>query len=340
MATTRIKRPFATRTNDVDGLASNLGTALKISDAPINGARTRKTTRLPPAKPSDTPKDSKSAAMKSINNVLQSLASSSAAGKKLGSSSARASATAGRAALNILRKLEPRLLDTERAALSMVGKLLALNLYDAAMGILEDVRRQITSFYPHTEESASAPAPISLLQLPVPTSSIDPALQTCAHIYLSHSFAVAVNIVSNNAKLYDSFYDVLQNGAWLKSWAPHLSAVSRKSLDGLFKRVYASLTNSFVSPIMSPVQVLKIRFQALQILLLSKEVDVTPFWEQCLKCAASYARNPEAKEGENEKVSILLGCFEFIEREAHSRREGKGWIAFCEYWLALARRVS
>lgn len=322
----------------MDRLASKLGSNLKISNVPNNGTRTRKGARVALTKAADSPEESKAAAMRSINSALQSL--TLPAGVKGGSSTVVASATAGRAALTILRKLDPQLLDVERAALSMVGKLIALDIHDLAAGILEDIRRHLPSFYTAVEVLTSTRPPICLLQLPLPTSSLGTNAQTCVQIYLSHAFSVVTRAVSTNAKLFDSFHDVLRSRAGLQSWLPFLTGISRKSLDGLFKRIYVTLTNAFVSPPVPPSHVLKIRFHALHILLLSSEVDITPFWEQCLKYAVSYARSTEAKEAENEKLSILLESLSCIDEAADGRREGKGWVAFCEYWLALARRVS
>lgn len=94
-----------------------------------------------------------------------------------------------------------------------------------------------------------------------------------------------------------------------------------------------------VSVCPAPAQILKVRFCALRVLLMSSELESSSFWEQCLKYAAAYARSPDAVEEEKEKIRVLLECFRELECVADGKREGKGWIAFCEYWMALAKRV-
>ena len=289
---------------------------------------------------SKSPEESRAAAMKSVNNVLQSLGAPLGTRGNPSPSTYSSSATTGRAALNILRKLDPQLVDTERAALCMVGKLLTLNVYDAALGILEDVRNHLPTLYDHEQVPTSTKPPISLLQLPVPSSSIDLSIQACIQSYLSHSLSLVAHIVSAKLDLFNSFYQAMDGPFSLRSWSTILTSLPHKSLDALFKRAYVTLTTTFASPTTPPLYVLKIRFCALRILLQSNELDMTPFWEQCLKYAASYARDDGAKEKEKEKIGELLVCFASIDEGAEGRREGKGWLAFCEYWLALSKRVS
>ncbi|KAL5480941.1 ESP1 [Sanghuangporus weigelae] len=342
MATARTKRPFVTRTNDVDRLATRLGSTLKLTDVANAGARTRKGTRIaqPQTKATKLPDESRAAAMKSVNNALQSLAATLRTRGNPSHSSYSSSATAGRAALNILRKLDPQLVDTERAALCMVGKLLNLNAHDAALGILEDVRSHLPTLYDHEQTLTSTRTPVSFLQLPLPASSLDSSVQACIQTYLSHSISLVAHAVSTKPDLSKAFYEALDGSSSLLLWATVLKSLPRKSLDALSKRAYVTLTTTFASPPMTPLYVLKIRFCALRMLLLSNELDMTPFWEQCLKYAASYARDEDAKEKEKEKVVTLLSCFASIDKGADGRREGKGWIAFCEYWLALAERAE
>ncbi|EJC97616.1 uncharacterized protein FOMMEDRAFT_171563 [Fomitiporia mediterranea MF3/22] len=338
MATTRTKRVLLSRSNDVDRLASKLGSRLKISDVPNKGSGTqaRKGTS---SKAISTPEESKVAAMKSVNTVLQSLASLPA-GKGISSRSTVSSTVAsGRAALNILRNLNPGLIDTERAALSMVGKLLAHNAYETSATILSEIQRHLPTFYDHEVTPTSLQAPISLLHLPLPISSLDPPIQACVQTYFSHAFSVCAQTVSTRADCFEAYCDALDGPSSLHSWVRFLTAVPPKSLDGLFRRAYIALTTSFASPPNPQLNVLKIRFYALRILLLSNELDLTPFWEQCIKYATSYARNMDGNEEEDKKIMALLTCFANIANAADGRREGKGWLAFCEYWLALARRV-
>ncbi|KAL5499098.1 ESP1 [Sanghuangporus vaninii] len=342
MATARTKRPLVTRTNDVDRLASKLGSTLKLTDVANAGTRTRKGTRIaqPQTKATKLPDESRAAAMKSVNNALQSLAPPLCNRGNPSHSSYSSSATAGRAALNILRKLDPQLVDTERAALCMAGKLLNLNAYDAALGILEDVRSHLPTLYDHEQTLTSTRAPVSLLQLPLPSSSLDSSVQACIRAYLSHSISLVAHVVSTKPDLSKAFYETLDGSSSLRSWATVLTSLPHKSLDALLKRAYVALTTTFASPPMTALYVLKIRFCALRMLLLSSELDMTPFWEQCLKYATSYVRDEDTKEKEKTKVATLLSCFESIDKGADGRREGKGWIAFCEYWLALAKRAE
>ncbi|KAH8113830.1 peptidase family C50-domain-containing protein [Phellopilus nigrolimitatus] len=331
MATTRVKRPLAPRTNEVDRLANKLASGLRISEAA--NARIRKAK----SRPAESPEEARAAAMRTVNGALESLSEQKNGG---GKSSASPSATGitGRTALSTLRKLSPGMLGVERAALNLAGKLLALDAFELALDLLTDIWTHLPSYYEHVEIQSTHEPPLSILRLPLPTSPLDSAFQTCVSAYFSHVIPAVAHAIASQSMLYDDFCDALHSLGSLPSWMLHLTSLPTKALDALLKRTYVVLTSSLASPPAMPVRIFKVRFCALALLLVSTELDVTPFWEQCLNYAASYARNAEAAEQEKEKIAELLASFENVVRMAEGRQEGKGWIKFCEYWLALAKR--
>ncbi|KAH8104418.1 hypothetical protein DFH11DRAFT_121674 [Phellopilus nigrolimitatus] len=208
------------------------------------------------------------------------------------------------------------MLGFERADLNLAGKLLALDAFEAALDLLSDIWTHLpTYYYERTETQSTHKPPLSILRLPLPTSPLDSAFQTCVSAYFSR---------------------VIPSVAHLPSWMLHLTSLPTKALDALLKRTYVVLTSSLaVPPRLSGS--LRSAF-ALALLLASTELDVAPVWEQCLNYAASYARNAEAEEQEKEKIAELLASSENVVRMAEGWQEGKGWIKFCEYWLALAKQ--
>ena len=336
MSSTRARRTLTTRTNEVDRLASKIHSNLKISE-PAGGRTSSKSSTKSSlsTKPVQSPEEKKALAMRSINKVLQSLSSESAA-----SSSAKAASMTGRIALNNLRTLCPGSVDTERAALSMAGKLLSLETYDSVIDIMTDIIHHLPTYYSYQEAQPKLSTPLSILQLPLPVSDVDPVVQNCILTYLSHGLSAVSKIVAGNLDFLDSFLDALKSPNSLHFWLSHLSQLPRKSLDALCKRAYVTLTTAFSDPSIPPLYALRIRVEALRYLSLCVDLDVTSFWEQCVKFASTYARDTNAPENEKEKTRTLLSCFQVIEEDAEGLRSGKGWITFCEYWMALAKRVS
>ena len=141
MATTRLKKPLASRTNvksekDVAELANRLASGLKITDdtIPRKGPSNKTKSSKVAAK---SPEECRALAMRSVNSVLQSLTSAVQAGWKATTSRASLSytttgmsllATTARTSLATLRGLSTGSVDVERAALSVVGKLVALEM--------------------------------------------------------------------------------------------------------------------------------------------------------------------------------------------------------------------
>ncbi|KAH8110121.1 hypothetical protein DFH11DRAFT_808081 [Phellopilus nigrolimitatus] len=295
MATTKVKRPLAPRTNDVGRLANKLASGLRISEAA--NARIRKTK----SRPAESPDEARSAAMRTVNGALESLSEQKNGGEK-SSASPSATGITGRTALSTLRKLSFKMLGVKRTALNLAEKLLALDAFEAALHLLSDIWTHLPSYYyEHTETQSTHKPPLSILRLPLPTSPPDSAFQTCVSAYFSR---------------------VIPSVAHLPSWMLHLTSLPTKALDALLKRTYVVLTSSLaVPPRLSGS--LRSAF-ALALLLASTELDVAPVWEQCLNYAASYARNAEAEEQEKEKIAELFTSFENVVRMTEGRQEGKG----------------
>lgn len=146
MATARTKRPLAPRANisnvkDVAELANQFASGLRIAEAakPRNGPASKTKAPRAAAKAAEDPK---SAAMKNVNTVLQSLtsaiqsdwkATTARSGSSFTSVGLSKLATTARTSLVTLRKLNPGALDVERAALSAVGKLVTLEMVGGSL---------------------------------------------------------------------------------------------------------------------------------------------------------------------------------------------------------------
>ena len=329
-AATRAKRPLATRTNDVDTLAVRLGTKLKIADA--NGIRARK----PPVQ-SKTADEQKADAMRTVNSALQIL---SAAGEKSSGMRTPVSTalSSGRAALETLRKLDPRLLNAERAALTMASKLCSLNMYEDASSVLSDVRQHLPVYYDASETQRPQGMPVAILQLPIPSSNVEATVLALIPSFFNIGITIICQLAAEKSNVIDGFINVLETGSYAL-WSDHLSSLPSKTTDALYKRAYSVITSSSMASKASPLQALRLRFSALRVLLLSVELDTSSFWDQALKFAASYARKAET-ETEEARAKTLLSSFRHIEAAAGPRKEGKGWVAFCEYRMMLSKRVS
>lgn len=137
---TRTLNPRALRSakSETDTLADRLASGLKISNAATNGTGPRVASKgKGREKPVESPEERKNSAMRSVNANSQSLSSVIQSGWKAsmprtgsGYTVASVSALASTLhnSLNSLRKLSPGDLDVERAASSVVGKLIALEM--------------------------------------------------------------------------------------------------------------------------------------------------------------------------------------------------------------------
>ncbi|KAG2336647.1 hypothetical protein BDR05DRAFT_953197 [Suillus weaverae] len=174
-----------------------------------------------------SPEQQKISAVIDINASLQTLSSVAQSGwkanpeegKTKSSTVSKVSTAVSRAneALSCLRVLCPNDLDVERAASSMMSKLLVLEMHDTALPFLGDMHARLLALLgvPDSKASAhSAPtskSPIRLLSLPLPT--IPPPADT-----------VLLTLISTT----------------LLTWVPYCVSLPRKHTDTTLTRVYTA----------------------------------------------------------------------------------------------------
>ncbi|TDL24888.1 hypothetical protein BD410DRAFT_766456 [Rickenella mellea] len=362
-------RPTRTARVNADDLADRFAAGVKISDVSTATRSRPKTTTK--AASTRTPEEKKAAAMVSVNTASQSLstivqsewkASSPKKGTGQTVSSVATLAKTAQDALAGLRAMGANALDVERSASSVIGKLVAIEMFDHALELLRDMRGPLLTLLELEDNVASAgPAPrartsssinqavshIFLISLPIPTDStcLDAVRQSLVSSYLSHTLTVISNLIAPHTTSHKVFLETLLKPGSIISWISFLSALPAKTLDSALKRAYISITSSFSSPPTSSLTLVQLRFFALQYLLLATPLESTPFWEQTLKYASAYVKNIAGSD-EVTATQVLLDLFDGVVTVAETRNDspstqaGKGWVSFCEYWMALARRAN
>ncbi|KAM6503193.1 cysteine peptidase C50 [Amanita muscaria] len=345
MATTRQRRALTqTRTvpktkpscstgkpTATDQLADALRSKLTITDGTSNKNGKKKASESREAEL--TVEDKRIASMRAVNDASQTLSSIVQSGWKKGpeASSGKTVARGGTLSkamdaaelaskhLVVLRCLSPNDINVERAAISVSGKLMAIEMHDAAFAVLKDMRPRLCA---HLKVS-SAPSPpqelVPYLSLPLSSSSAEkaePTLLTIISTYLSYSLCIVVG-VNKGANLIHSLADFLDSANpkagrscpfTLLHWLQYFVSLPSKHLDSLISRVYNSLTKFCTASLSPPVQqrpsskktvavdmslqndAYRIRIYALQCLAYSTDEVVAPgtIWEQAMRYGNAY----------------------------------------------------
>ncbi|KAG2038447.1 peptidase family C50-domain-containing protein [Suillus americanus] len=279
----------------------------------------------------ESPEQRKISAMIHVNASLQTLSSvaqsawraNSNEGRTKSSTLSKVSAAVSRAneALSCLRVLCPDDLDVERAASSMMSKLLVLEMHDTALPFLGDM---------HT---------------------LDAVLLTLISTYLMHAIIffthIAMSSSSSTIATLDSFSTALVESGTLLTWMPYCVSLPSKHIDTTLTRTYTALTKSCSSMSANARSTFLIRIYALKCLLCTSPGTVQPntFWDQIQKSCTVYVRS-SSPTSEAEELSIAtlvsesLGEVVQIAQSKSSFLEGNSFILLCETWTRFAKRSN
>ncbi|KAF9070318.1 peptidase family C50-domain-containing protein [Rhodocollybia butyracea] len=321
--------------SDADRLAAQLAKTLLISDD-TKGKGKQKALSVD---------EQKLRAMRMINNASQKLSdivqsgwkNSTDEGKKTRPKSAvealEASTSAARH-LALLRDISSNDLNVERAAMSILGKLVALEMYEAALIALK---------YTHPRLCALAGGePGHLLSIPNPEIDHDTVLSTLISTYFLNA-----NIILS---IYQtSFSRELLQGPTLLEWLPFFSSfgLPEKHLDTILTKTYAALMKVSTEGI-SLYTLFEIRMYALRCLARTSSGTVQKpdsLWDQACRVASTliHASSGESILDSSRLVtSSFIGLFTICETRTdyESFVSGKGFTKFCESWIGFASKIN
>ncbi|KAJ4488281.1 cysteine peptidase C50 [Lentinula aciculospora] len=331
-------RSFPRPISDPDVLATQLAETLTITPRETKGKQK-----------AATAEEQKLEAMRMINRASQHLSTiaqsgwkkSSDAGNKskLESAALEASSAAARY-LDFLRSLSNDDLNVERAGMSIVGKLVALELFDSALTALTRTHYRICDLVSGQTNSTH------LLSIPCPSntqSKISTVLATLVSTYLLNAFMILTHTHRQTLSI-----DLL-NRPSLFEWIPILSSLglSNKHLDSILTKIYSVLMK-FSAKDVAPDGLFQIRMYGLQCLAhTSPGIVENPgsLWDQACKVASALI---SSSNGRSVSESARAATSAFLDLhtscEARSDRDafmsGKGFTSFCETWIGYASKAK
>ncbi|KAK0220404.1 cysteine peptidase C50 [Armillaria fumosa] len=356
----------ASKTSTVDRLADQLASGLSITNA-----KGKEKAQAPVL----SAERQRVVAMRAVNSASQSLASIVASGWKRSTgdsprklTEAKSAATSAAAHITSLRELCPGDIDVERAAMSVLGKLVALDMYDAALLSLPEMHSSLCRLLSVTIPSKSNSSDkLHLITVPIPAipMSIEPALLTLISNYFMYALVVITstyfpppNSTLRPSKLPTDFLthleDTLRREFTLISWMPFFRGLPAKHMDFILTRIYSVLTKSIPAELMQSnnSSAFFIRMHGLCCLAYTSPGTVGGpdiFWEQPTKYAAVYMKSLlseqlSSSDVQQQAANTLVLAFSHLVSIAETKQDsaeflkGKGFVAFCEYWIELANR--
>ncbi|KAF8986511.1 peptidase family C50-domain-containing protein [Cyathus striatus] len=401
-ARTGIKAAKSSTTNvsiTTDQLATELASKLTIaSTASKPNRRTREplasTSNVPERETTDEEKRVNSmravnAASQTLSGIVQSGWKRSAEGKdKATLANAISAATLSAKHLGTLRRIAPGNVDVERAAISVLGKLVSLEMYEAAYNALADLYPRLCAIL-DAAPSKNVKSFLHLLSLPIPTvPPTNSIILTLISTYLAYSFSILTcpsSLPSSNAITHEQLAIFVSNSdnSTILHWIPLFAFLPVKHVDAVLMRAYTaimrfcssypsntapsdmnavvmkkstSVSRGFKLPVGSAAAlelIFNLRSYALSCLIHTSPGAVAPnmFWDQAVRSAATVikALPPNDSDIEMRVTQLVLqryaGFLECAQKRGDAAnftnvnsQEGKGFVSFCEYWMAFARR--
>ncbi|KAF9269561.1 hypothetical protein L218DRAFT_1030382 [Marasmius fiardii PR-910] len=262
--------------------------------------------------------------------------------------------------LQSLRRLDFCDLDVERAAMSVLAKLVALEMYEPALQLMHDAYPHIckisgssTDRQPHESLKANRPSTM-LLSIPIPAEPpTDIIILNLISTYLYNAIAILshysnpIQPSKRSPFSLESFAITLLNSPTLLKWIPLCSALPVKQLDSILTKSYSLLTK-LVPPSLkhdNPGLIFQVRMYAISCLAQTSQgvIDNSDsFWVQCHKFALLYAKCQAT--GSSQAESLVLSSLVEVVRLVDGRPDrnvfmsGDGFMTFCGTWTSFANR--
>ncbi|KNZ74935.1 Separin [Termitomyces sp. J132] len=292
--------------------------------------------------------------MRVVNSASQQLSAAVQSGWKKSSNKGLTQVTTAAATaaqyLAMLRRNSSGDVNIERVAMTVLGKLVSLELYDEAFSALEVLHSRLCNLLNVAQPQSCARN--HLIQIPFPASEIiDPTLLTLTLTYLAYSLTILTNesqLSPRNSKEasanLDALSDVLDGKETsFLAWIPRSSSMLSKQLDSLLTRAYTALTKACISCKATPRSIFSLRMYAVTCLAYTSvgTVESTTFWDQVVRFGAAFVKSQEVGE---EAMHAVLAAFtdlvSIVEKRDSASHflSGRGFVGFCEYWLVFAKR--
>ncbi|KAF7294812.1 Cysteine peptidase C50 [Mycena indigotica] len=288
------------------------------------------------------------ASMRAVNSASQELSTIVQSGwrksgdpKSTFATKSNAAATKAAKHLAILRDVSPDDVDIERAAGSVLGKLVALEMMDSALSALKEMHPRLCAILKVNTQTRKSTEYLYLLSLPCTESESSPVIMNLVTTFLLHSL-LTLSSLPLVKKALPAFTTALTKDSTILSWSP---ALSSSHSDSLLTRAYSGIMKLAGSLQSYPRETFLLRDYALRCLARTSpgKIESGLFWEQCVKAAGAYIK--ALGSAPDEAQTILLSFTNIVtlaqsRDDAESFLTGKGFISFCEYWMSLATRLG
>ncbi|KAH9925586.1 uncharacterized protein B0H18DRAFT_955090, partial [Fomitopsis serialis] len=249
-------------------------------------------------------------------------------------------------ALRALRELSPGDVDTERAASSIAGKLVSLEMDDAAVQILADMRPALSTLCAPNGLPSTEPLPSQLPALPLPChdAQIPETVMVLVATFLLHSMSVLSRRTDDVAAMLTTLRDPSIPSLFL--WAPTFKVLPSKHHDSLFTRTYTAMAKAASLPGVAMQHAFGLRMYALECLAQTRPGVIVPetFWEQAVKWARFHAAEPVA--GDESRTQDILQSVQRLVLSISQREDDSSFIGspgfsrFCEVWVLWAQQMG
>lgn len=345
-------------------VVSNTVTPSQILESLLDPARTTGATvrNLDVLFQNAAPEDAQKVAMKVINATSSAIATVHKSGwsfispsNKYTTDNVNCTISAAQLALSVLRGLSASSSNTERAALGLTGRLMAIQAWDGAWDLIRASKQAILKLYPGsspnrpTEHNAVGDTDILRLPLAKGDVKVDSDAFQVISTYLSYAFQVFLHIVSNATIAQEKPLGNLTQFIHSDGNGSFLSWITSQWAAGCQKQLYPLCTSllkttEVASSRFPPEVSMAVRIYAVRcVLSVASDEEAKWIWKQVRSIAASYVKaiSHDPLRSFATLHTNLVACVKSAKASGNPLLiKDPSFNSMCEQWIKMARKAN
>ncbi|GJJ15000.1 hypothetical protein Clacol_009271 [Clathrus columnatus] len=258
-------------------------------------------------------------------------------------------------AIRSLRDALMKSLDVERVVSSFIGKVVALELFQAALDLLWETKPYIAALYHDSSDFPQAPKRLvgnppkafplgqyySLLRYPMPPPT-DPVITLLICTSIVQSLMAITALLSSSSSPVDTLVSYLE-GSVLLDW---VFVCSNEQQDSLLSRSHKAIALTLSDIDIQSDLALRLRMWSLRCLLHKPTLDPEMFWLQAVRYLITHGKPLHSARLYDQAASEAIMFFDSVIPLAKSRKDHKAFMSgstygkFCETILVFAQKGS
>ncbi|KAH7098836.1 peptidase family C50-domain-containing protein [Auriculariales sp. MPI-PUGE-AT-0066] len=236
--------------------------------------------------------------------------------------------------LAALRVTAPGDVDVEHAAVSVLGKLAQIELFELALNLALDIRPALAALYHPIEPIEPLKKPVSAMTSSKATKQLTATRALPQQPLYDHSIA---HLPLPRTR------DAHHSRGTLLDWHPLFGA---QQVNNFLRVPFQCIPRHLAAAQAPPVVLFRVRTWTLECLLKLNELDFEGFWNQAVIFASLYTKAVTTEASTVDACTSIGATFATLVRATQKRQDGtsalavKSFATFTQRWMQFAKKIN